>query len=37
MSHDPLLLDTCAAIWISDDQPIAQEALEALQRRPFDG
>ena len=32
MSSDPLLLDTCAAIWISDDQPIAEEALDALQR-----
>ncbi len=23
----PLLLDTCAAIWISEDQPLASEAL----------
>jgi PIN domain nuclease of toxin-antitoxin system len=28
----PLLLDTCAAIWISDDQPIADEAVDALHR-----
>ena len=26
----PLLLDTCAVIWISDDQPIASEAQETL-------
>ena len=32
MSQDPLLLDTCAAIWISDDQPIAQDAMDALER-----
>ncbi len=28
----PLLLDTCAAIWISEDQPLATEALNALER-----
>ena len=28
----PLLLDTCAAIWISDEQPITDEALDAIQR-----
>ncbi len=27
----PLLLDTCAVIWIADDQPIAPEADEAIQ------
>lgn len=25
-----LLLDTCAAIWISDDQPMARQTVEAL-------
>ena len=28
----PLLLDTCAAIWISEDQPLASEALAAIER-----
>lgn len=28
----PLLLDTCAAIWISEDEPLAGEALSALDR-----
>ena len=28
----PLLLDTCAAIWVSDDQPLADEALTAIER-----
>ena len=37
MSSDPLLLDTCAAIWISDDQPIAEGALDALQRAHSSG
>ena len=27
----PLLLDTCAAIWISDEQQIADEALDVIQ------
>ena len=26
----PILLDTCAVIWIAEDEPIAQEAAEAL-------
>ena len=26
----PLLLDTCAAIWIASDQPIAKEARDAV-------
>ncbi len=28
----PLLLDTCAAIWLSNDEPISAEALDALRR-----
>jgi PIN domain nuclease of toxin-antitoxin system len=28
----PLLLDTCAAIWISEEQPLASEALAAIER-----
>jgi len=28
----PLLLDTCAAIWISEEQPLAGEALTAIER-----
>ena len=28
----PLLLDTCAAIWISEEQPLATEALTAIER-----
>lgn len=28
----PLLLDTCAAIWISEAQPIASEAFAAIER-----
>jgi len=27
----PLLLDTCAAIWISEDHPLADEALTAIE------
>ena len=27
----PLLLDTCAAIWISEEQPLASEALTAIE------
>jgi len=27
-----LLLDTCACIWISEDQPLADQAVEALNR-----
>ena len=26
---DPLLLDTCAVIWVANDEPIAKEAREA--------
>ncbi|MEX2127563.1 MAG: type II toxin-antitoxin system VapC family toxin [Xanthobacteraceae bacterium] len=26
----PLLLDTCAVIWLAEDEPIAQEAADAL-------
>jgi PIN domain nuclease of toxin-antitoxin system len=28
----PLLLDTCAAIWISEEQPLASDALTAIER-----
>jgi PIN domain nuclease of toxin-antitoxin system len=28
----PLLLDTCAVIWISGEQPIARESTDAIQR-----
>jgi PIN domain nuclease of toxin-antitoxin system len=28
----PLLLDTCAAIWITEEQPLASEALTAIER-----
>jgi PIN domain nuclease of toxin-antitoxin system len=28
----PLLLDTCAAIWISEEQPLSDEALSAIER-----
>jgi PIN domain nuclease of toxin-antitoxin system len=28
----PLLLDTCAAIWIAMEEPFSDEALDALQR-----
>jgi PIN domain nuclease of toxin-antitoxin system len=28
----PLLLDTCAAIWISEEQRLASEALTAIER-----
>jgi PIN domain nuclease of toxin-antitoxin system len=28
----PLLLDTCAAIWISEEDPLADEALTAIDR-----
>jgi PIN domain nuclease of toxin-antitoxin system len=28
----PLLLDTCAAIWVSEAQPLANEALTAIER-----
>ena len=27
---DPLLLDTCAIIWVANDEPIAKEAREAI-------
>jgi PIN domain nuclease of toxin-antitoxin system len=32
ISSAPLLLDTCAAIWISEEKPIASEAVAALER-----
>ena len=28
----PLLLDTCAAIWISEEQPLAREALADIEQ-----
>jgi len=28
----PLLLDTCAAVWLSEEQPLASEALTAIER-----
>jgi PIN domain nuclease of toxin-antitoxin system len=28
----PLLLDTCAAIWISTEQPFARQTTEAIER-----
>jgi PIN domain nuclease of toxin-antitoxin system len=28
----PLLLDTCAAIWITEEEPFSREAFSALQR-----
>ena len=31
-AESPLLLDTCAAIWISEEQPLASEALTAIER-----
>ena len=30
---DPLLLDTCAIIWVANDEPIAKEAREAICSR----
>jgi len=33
----PLLLDTCAAIWLSQDEPVAAEALEAVDQATQDG
>jgi PIN domain nuclease of toxin-antitoxin system len=33
----PLLLDTCAAIWISEEQPLASEALTAIERSHRNG
>lgn len=32
-----LLLDTCATIWISQDEPVAAEALEAIDKAARDG
>jgi PIN domain nuclease of toxin-antitoxin system len=32
-----LLLDTCAAIWIADDSPLTDEAVEAVDRAADDG
>ena len=28
----PLLLDTCATIWLSNDDPVSDETLQALRR-----
>jgi PIN domain nuclease of toxin-antitoxin system len=33
----PLLLDTCAAIWIAEDEPLAGGAIEALDAAAGDG
>jgi PIN domain nuclease of toxin-antitoxin system len=30
--EEALLLDTCAAIWLADDQPLASAATEAMNR-----
>ena len=30
--NTPILLDTCAAIWLSGDQPIGREAAETVDR-----
>jgi PIN domain nuclease of toxin-antitoxin system len=32
-----LLLDTCAAIWLSQDEPVAAEALEAVDNAARNG
>lgn len=32
-----LLLDTCATIWISQDEPVAAEALDAVDKAARDG
>lgn len=32
-----LLLDTCAAIWLSQDDPVAADALEAVDQAARDG
>jgi PIN domain nuclease of toxin-antitoxin system len=32
-----LLLDTCATIWISQDEPVTAEALEAVDKAARDG
>lgn len=32
-----LLLDTCAAIWLSQDEPMAAEVLEAVDKAAHDG
>jgi PIN domain nuclease of toxin-antitoxin system len=33
----PLLLDTCAAIWLSQDEPVAAEVTEAIDRAAREG
>ena len=33
----PLLLDTCAAIWIAEDQPVSPGAAEAIDQAAGDG
>jgi PIN domain nuclease of toxin-antitoxin system len=34
---DSLLLDTCAAIWLAEDQPISNETMQALDKSAADG
>ena len=33
----PLLLDTCAAIWLTEDEPVASNVTEAIDRASADG
>lgn len=33
----PLLLDTCAVIWVSEDQPVSSQAMNALDEAHLDG
>lgn len=33
----PLLLDTCAAIWLAEDEPIASDAAQAIDLAAHDG
>jgi len=37
MKTENLLLDTCAVIWISQDEPIAETAIEAIGKVPQSG
>src|SRR5438876_1413962 len=37
MSEAPLLLDTCAAIWVSQGEEIADAAVDAVQRTETEG
>ena len=32
----PLLLDTCAAIWLAEDEPVASSVIEAIDRAAAD-